>query len=137
MTIHKRPFGVTPDGQTADLYLLIASSEFKAAITNYGGIIVSLWTPDRSGSLADVVLGFDHLQSYVNEHPFFGALVGRYGNRIANGQFELDGKSYTLAKNDGENHLHGGLRGFDKALWKVEPLSRDDAVGLKLTHTSP
>lgn len=137
MTIHKRPFGVTPDGQTADLYLLIASSEFKAAITNYGGIIVSLWTPDRSGTLADVVLGFDHLQSYVNEHPFFGALVGRYGNRIANGQFELDGKSYTLAKNDGENHLHGGLRGFDKALWKAEPLSRDDAVGLKLTHTSP
>lgn len=137
MTIHKRSFGVTPEGGAADLYLLTAAPDFKAAITNYGGIIVSLWTPDRNGKLADVVLGFDDLESYVNKHPYFGAIVGRYGNRIAKGRFTLDGKVSTLAQNDGENHLHGGLLGFDKALWNAEPVSREDAVGLKLTHTSP
>lgn len=137
MTIHKRPFGVTPEGGAADLYLLTAAPDFKAIITNYGGIIVSLWTPDRDGKLADIVLGFDDLESYVGKHPYFGAIVGRYGNRIAKGRFELDGKEYTLAQNDGENHLHGGLRGFDKALWDAEPVSREDAVGLTLTHTSP
>ncbi len=137
MTIHKRPFGVTPDGVAADLYLLTAAPDFKATITNFGGILVSLWAPDRSGRVADIVLGFDDVTGYAAKHPYFGAIVGRYGNRIAKGQFELDGKKATLAQNDGPNHLHGGVRGFDKALWQAEPLMRDDAVGLKLTHTSP
>ncbi|HOC70619.1 MAG TPA: aldose epimerase family protein [Candidatus Hydrogenedentes bacterium] len=137
MTIHKRPFGTTPEGAVADLYLLAAASDFKAAITNYGGILVSLWAPDRNGKTADIVLGFDDVSGYAAKHPYFGAIVGRYGNRIAGGQFTLDGKMYSLAQNDGPNHLHGGVRGFDKALWTAEPLIRDDAVGLKLTHTSP
>lgn len=137
MTIHKKPFGITPDGETVDLYLLSAADDFKALITNFGGIIVSLWAPDRDGNLADVVLGFDDLDSYVAKHPYFGAIVGRYGNRIANGRFELDGKVSTLARNDGQNHLHGGIKGFDKAVWDAEPMTRADAVGLALTHTSP
>lgn len=137
MTIHKRPFGTTPEGKAADLYLLTAAPDFKATITNFGGILVSLWAPDRNGNVTDIVLGFDDVTGYAGEHPYFGAVVGRYGNRIAGGQFTLDGKTYTLAKNDGPNHLHGGVRGFDKALWDAEPLIRDDAIGLKLTHTSP
>ena len=137
MTIHKRPFGVTREGIPVDLYLLTAAPDFKAAITNFGGIIVSLWTPDRDGNLTDIVLGFDDLRSYEEKHPYFGAIVGRYGNRIANGRFELDGKTYALVQNNGPNHLHGGTRGFDKAVWDAEPVTREDAVGLKLTHTSP
>ena len=137
MTIHKRPFGTTPEGAAADLYLLTAAPDFKATITNFGGILVSLWAPDRNGNVADLVLGFDDVTGYAGKHPYFGAVVGRYGNRIAGGQFTLDGKTATLAKNDGPNHLHGGLRGFDKALWNAEPIMRDDAVGLKLTQTSP
>lgn len=137
MTIHKKSFGTTPERTPVDLYLLTAAPDFKATITNFGGIIVSLWTPDRNGDLADIVLGFDKLEAYVNKHPYFGAIVGRYGNRIANGRFELDGKTYILAQNNGPNHLHGGIKGFDKAVWHAEPTSREDAVGLVLTHTSP
>lgn len=137
MTIEKKTFGVTPEGLAADLYVLTAAPDFKAAITNYGGIIVSLWAPDRDGALMDIVLGFDDLDAYVAKHPYFGAIVGRYGNRIAKGRFVIGDKEYTLAQNNGPNHLHGGVRGFDKALWAAEPLTREDAVGLKLTHTSP
>lgn len=137
MDIAKRPFGMTPDGRQADLYTLTVDDSFNAEITNFGGIIVSLYTPDRDGNVADVVLGFDELQGYVDEHPYFGAIVGRYGNRIAEGKFTLDGVTYTLAANDGPNHLHGGLRGFDKALWEAEPVRRDNAIGLKLRHVSP
>jgi len=137
MTIHKKPFGITDDGKPVDLYLLSAAPDFKALITNFGGIIVSLWAPDRDGKLADVVLGFDDLDSYIAKHPYFGAIVGRYGNRIANGKFTLDGVTSTLAQNDGQNSLHGGIKGFDKAVWEAEPLTRADAVGLALTHVSP
>ncbi len=131
-------FSTTPDGQTAKLYTLTNSNGVEAQITNFGGVITSLKVPDRNDSLADVVLGFDALEPYFEDSPYFGALVGRYGNRIAKGKFTLDGEEYTLAQNNMGNHLHGGLRGFDKVLWQAEPLSDDSSsAGLKLSYQSP
>ena len=131
-------FSTTPDGQTANLYTLTNANGVEAQITNFGGVIVSLKVPDRNDSLADVVLGFDSLEPYFEDSPYFGALVGRYGNRIAKGKFTLDGQEYTLAQNNMGNHLHGGLRGFDKVLWQAEPQSGDSSnVGLKLRYQSP
>jgi aldose 1-epimerase len=106
------------------------------AIT-YGGIITSLRVPDRNGKLEDVALGFDNLEGYLKNPPFFGAIIGRYGNRIAKGQFTLDGKTYSLAINNPPNHLHGGVKGFDKVVLSAEPFKKDDAVGIVFTHTSP
>lgn len=117
--ITSAPFGVVPDGTPVEIYTLRNSKGVEVRIITYGGIIVSLKTPDRNGKFADVVLGYDNLDAYVTNNPMFGALVGRYGNRIAKGQFTLDGKTYTLAKNNAPNHLHGGIKGFDKKVWKV------------------
>jgi aldose 1-epimerase len=103
----------------------------------YGAIIVSLKAKDRTGKLDDIVLGYDDLAGYVKQNPYFGCVVGRYGNRIAKGQFAIDGKTYTLAKNNGPNHLHGGVKGFDKVVWKGEPFRKGDAVGVVFTHRSP
>ena len=103
---------------------------------NYGGTVVSLKVPDRKGKLGDVVLGFDDLDGYIKESPYFGALIGRFGNRIGKGSFTLGGRHYSLAKNDGENHLHGGVKGFDKVVWKAEPVRKDGDVGLSLTYLS-
>ncbi len=137
-TISYDAFGTTPEGQTVTLYTLTNSNGVEAQITNFGGVIVSLKVPDRNDSLADVVLGFDKLEPYFEDSPYFGALVGRYGNRIAKGKFTLDGQEYTLAQNNMGNHLHGGLRGFDKMLWQAEPQSGDSSsVGLKLRYQSP
>jgi aldose 1-epimerase len=108
----------------------------SVALTNYGGIITTLHTPDRHGQPGDIVLGYDKLEEYVARNPFFGCLVGRFGNRLAGGKFTLHGKSYTLAQNNGQNHLHGGLVGFDKVLWAAEPFSSPDGVGVKLSYTS-
>jgi aldose 1-epimerase len=119
-SITKAPFGTTADGQAVDLYTLTNASGMQAAITNYGGIIVSLKVPDRQGKLADVVLGFDTMKGYLDKPPYFGAIIGRYGNRIGSGKFTLDGHEYTLAQNDNGHHLHGGLRGFDKVVWDVK-----------------
>lgn len=102
----------------AELYTLTNKNGMEVSITNYGGRVVTLKAPDRAGRMADVVLGFDNLDGYLRQNPFFGALVGRYGNRIAKGKFTLDGREYTLARNNGENALHGGLRGFDKVYWE-------------------
>ena len=118
----KSSFGKLPDGRAADLYTLTNANGLVAKVTNYGTIITELQVPDRQGNLGDVVLGFDEFSPYLKEHPFFGATVGRVANRIAKGRFTLDGKTYSLAVNNGPNHLHGGLRGFDKMLWKAEPL---------------
>ena len=117
----KTPFGHTPEGQAVDLYTLSNASGMRVAIMNYGGIVVSLEVPDRDGKLADVVLGFDSLAGYFDKSPYFGAIVGRYGNRIGAGRFTLDGHDYTLAGNDHGQALHGGLRGFDKVLWTATP----------------
>src|SRR5580704_9821327 len=112
-----RPFGQTPSGDMVELYTLTNSNGMEAAISTYGGVIVSLKVPDRNGKLGDVVLGFDNLDGYVKPGPYFGAIIGRYGNRIAHAKFALDGVTYTLAKNNGENSLHGGKQGFHKRNW--------------------
>jgi aldose 1-epimerase len=132
----KKSFGKTPEGQPVDLYVLTAKGGAEAAITNYGGAVVSLKVPDRNGKLADVVLGYDNADGYVNDKSFFGALVGRYGNRIGHAQFALDGKTYTLAKNNGENSLHGGIKGFNKAVWTAKIIPAKDGQSLELSYLS-
>ncbi len=135
-SISKSHFGKTPGGQDADLFTLTNSNGVSVKISNYGGIITHLFVPDKNGTLEDVVLGFDSLQSYIDGHPFFGALVGRYGNRIAKGKFTLDGQTYTLHVNNGPNALHGGKVGFDKVVWDAKEIKGDSAVGLELTYLS-
>ncbi len=132
----KKSFGKTPDGQPVDLYVLTAKGGAEACITNYGGAVVSLKVPDRNGKLADVVLGYDNADGYVNDKSFFGALVGRYGNRIGHAQFALDGKTYTLAKNNGENSLHGGIMGFNKAVWTAKIIPAKEGQSLELSYLS-
>ena len=131
----KTAFGKTSDGQAIDLYTLTNSHGMQAAITNYGGIVVSLLTPDRAGRLDDVVLGFDRLDGYLEPEPYFGAIIGRYGNRIGRAMFKLGDNEYRLAKNDGENTLHGGTQGFDKRVWSALPL-KNPAPALELKYTS-
>ena len=126
----KESFGKTLDGAEADLYTLRNVHGLEARITNYGGILVSLMVPDRTGELGDVVLGFDTLEGYLNEHPCFGATIGRYGNRIAAGVVTLEGRTYQLTRNDGENHLHGGVRGFDKVVWTAAERETTDGPAL-------
>ncbi|CAM3213711.1 galactose mutarotase [Corallococcus sp. ZKHCc1 1396] len=130
-------FGTAPGGQPVDVYTLTNRQGMEARVTNYGGILLSLRVPDRDGRFDDVVLGYDSLADYVAESPYFGALVGRYGNRIARGRFTLDGRQYTLATNNGVNHLHGGLKGFDKVVWTAAPFEDDQGMGLVLTYVSP
>ena len=128
-------FGKMPDGETVNLYTLTNRSGMRVAITNYGGRIVSIIVPDRKGQMADVVLGFDNLDGYLATNPFFGALVGRYANRIGGAKFTLDGKEYHLAANDGPNSLHGGVKGFDKQVWKAREIPGQHP-GLELTYLS-
>ncbi len=130
--ISSRPFGKTPDGAQVDLYTLTNVKGAEAAISTYGGAIVLLKVPDRSGVMGDIVLGFDKFEDYLKPQPYFGAIIGRYANRIAHGKFTLNGVEYKLAKNDGDNALHGGIRGFDKRLWtaKEGPLQ---SLGLNYT----
>jgi len=136
MNISKQPYGVLPDGKSVDLYTLVNNNGMKACITTYGGIVTQLWVPDKHGKLGDVVLGFDSLDEYVRHSPYFGALVGRYANRIAAASFTLDGEEYHLAANDHRNSLHGGKRGFDKVVWKAEPVQGGDSVALRLKFLS-
>ena len=133
MGTKKTPFGKMPDGQTIDLYTMTNHHGMEVAIMNYGGIIVSVKVPDSAGHVDDVVLGFDNLAGYLQPEPYFGALIGRYGNRIGHAQFTLDGKTYHLAKNDGDNTLHGGLKGFDKRVWTAHETG---PLSLQLTYVS-
>lgn len=119
-----------------DIYTLANKTGLSAKITNYGGIVMSLNVPDKSGQLGDVVLGFETVEEYLEPHPYFGALIGRYGNRIANGKFTLEGKDYNLSQNDGPNSLHGGLKGFDKVIWDAKLLHTADGPALELTYLS-
>ena len=134
--IKKAAFGTTPDGKPVDVYTLTNSHGLEARIMNFGGIVLSLRVPDRNGKLDDVVLGFDNLEPYLTNDPHFGSIIGRYANRIANGKFTLDGVEYTLPKNNGPNTLHGGVKGFDKALWQAEPSESGKGVALVLRYTS-
>ena len=130
------PFGRTADGVLVDLITLRNGQGIEMTVLTYGGTIVSLKTPDKDGALDDIVLGFDDLASYETKSPYFGCLIGRYGNRIAKGKFALDGTTYTLATNNGVNHLHGGVKGWDKVVWAADPFQHADGVGVKLTYTS-
>jgi len=133
--ITSEPWGKTGAGEAVELYTLTNAKGAEARITTYGGILVSLKVPDRAGAIGDVILGFDNLDGYLQTPPppYFGALIGRYGNRIGGAKFKLEGKEYTLAKNDGANHLHGGLRGFDKVVWKAK---EGAGQSLELTYLS-
>ncbi len=136
MSVQKAPFGALPDGTAVDIYTLTNANGIKARIMTYGAILVSLDLPDRTGAFADCVLGYETLDGYLKTTPYFGSIVGRYGNRIAKGRFTLDGKTYALATNDGANHLHGGIKGFDKVVWTAEPFEEAGAVGLKMGYLS-
>lgn len=137
MSINSETWGTTKNGQKVTLYTLRNSHGMEARIMNYGGTIVSLTAPDKSGQFADVVLGFDNFADYEAKNPFFGCIAGRYANRIAKGKFTLDGKEYTLAVNNGPNHLHGGKVGFDKKVWRANEVRRSNAVGVEMFYTSP
>jgi aldose 1-epimerase len=134
--IQKEAFGKTAEQEAVDLYTLTNNKGASVKIMTYGGIVTSLRVPDRNGKMGDVVLGYDDLESYLKSNPFFGALVGRYGNRIAKGKFSLNGKEYTLARNNDPNHLHGGNKGFDKVVWKAKELSGRQGPSLVLSYVS-
>ena len=136
-TVSKESFGKTSDGQNIDLYTLRNTHGVEAKITNYGGIVVSLKVPDRNGKFDDVVLGFNDLETYETKNgPYLGALIGRYGNRIAKGRFKLNGVEYKLATNNGENHLHGGIKGFDKVVWNGREMRTNAGPAVVLTYLS-
>lgn len=135
-TIEKRLFGKLADGSEVHSFTLKSAADLRATIINFGARIVSLSVPDRNGTFADVVLGYDHIDGYVNDKSYFGAIVGRYGNRIGGGKFTLDGKEYHLKINDGKNHLHGGARGFDKVLWAATARESTTDPALTLTYVS-
>jgi aldose 1-epimerase len=133
--VSRERFGITGDGTPVDIFTLRNPAGVEVRAITYGGIITSLKVPDRTGAMGDVVLGFDSLDGYLKGHPFFGAIVGRYGNRIGKARFTLDGKPYSLAANNGPNHLHGGVRGFDKFVWQAEPMQ--GRAGVTFSRTSP
>ncbi|HMK21862.1 MAG TPA: aldose epimerase family protein [Terriglobales bacterium] len=132
----KQPFGKLSDGREVDLYTLTNKKGMEVVITNFGGIVVSLKVPDRAGKVDDVVLGYDSLDGYLTNKAFFGATIGRYGNRIGHAKFTLDGKAYTLLNNDGDNILHGGPEGFSKRLWTAKDVSGQRGSALELTYLS-
>jgi aldose 1-epimerase len=134
--ITKQSFGKTEAGENIDIYTLRNIHGVEAKITNYGGIVVSLKVPDKNGKSDDVVLGFNELNGYLKPGPYFGALIGRYGNRIAKGRFTLNGVEYKLAVNNGENHLHGGIKGFDKVIWAGNELKMKTGPALVLDYIS-
>jgi aldose 1-epimerase len=136
LSITQEPFGETREGLPLSLYTLRNRKGMSVKITNFGGVITELHVPDRQGRLADVTCGFSKAESYFDDDAYFGALVGRYGNRIAHGRFQLDGETVQLDVNDGPNHLHGGPRGFNKVAWHAVPVVADLSIGLKLSHRS-
>src|SRR5437868_475120 len=132
-----QPFGKTQDGQEVKLHTLTNLHGMRIKLIDYGATLISVETPDRSGKTANITLSFPTLEGYLQRHPFFGSTAGRYANRIAGGKFSLDGKTYTLATNNGPNHLHGGKKGFDAVMWKGEPVTTPDLVGVKFSYSSP
>lgn len=137
MSVTEEAWGITRDSRKVTLYTLRNDKGMEVKIADYGGTIVSLKVPDKKGVFADVVLGFDNFADYESKSPFFGCITGRYANRIAGGRFNLEGQTYTLAVNNGPNHLHGGKVGFDKKIWKTSLLPSDKGIGLLMKYTSP
>lgn len=136
LSIEKKTFGTLSSGEEVRLFTLRNSQGMQVGILDYGGIITSLMAPDKTGRYQDVVLGFENLADYETRNPYFGALVGRYANRIAGGRFSLAGKEYQLVQNNGNNHIHGGTKGFDKIIWNAKPIEFADRVSLELSYTS-
>ncbi len=136
VTIEKSPYGTTVEGIDVNEYTLSNQQGMEVSIINYGGIITSLTAKDKNGVYEDIVLGYNELSAYEKESPYFGAIIGRYGNRIAKGKFSIEGKEYTLAVNNGENHLHGGGKGFDKVVWGADTKSKDSSASLIFTYLS-
>jgi aldose 1-epimerase len=136
MKVDTTLFGRISNKEDAQLFTLQNSRGITVKLTNYGGAIISILIPDRKGKVEDIVLGFESLEGYLGEHPYIGTLVGRYANRIANGKFNLDGKEYRLAQNNGTNHLHGGLKGYDKVLWNFSQYADIDRAGVLMSYMS-
>ncbi len=136
VTISEEPYGMMPDGKLVEQYTLRNKSGMEIKVITYGGIITSWTAPDKNGKYENINLGFDSLEQYIQRNPYFGALIGRYGNRIAKGKFELEGVMYKLETNNGTNHLHGGVKGFDKVVWEAIPVAAEDAASLKLSYLS-
>ncbi len=136
-TVEKSNFGTLEDGTVIEAFTLRNVRGAMVKVITYGGTLTELWVPDKNGKLGDVVFGFDGLKGYLGSHPYFGSTVGRYANRIAKGKFTLDGKEYTLAINNGPNSLHGGKIGFDRRVWKAEPLREPHAAAVRFTYLSP
>ena len=140
MNIKKELFGKINNSEDVFLFTL-TNNKMTVKLINYGGIITALLVPDKNGKVDDVVLGFKTLEEYLDKeykkkNPYFGAIIGRYGNRIAKGRFSINGKEYQLAVNDGENHLHGGNIGFDKVVWHAEEIKKNHEAGVKLSYLS-
>jgi aldose 1-epimerase len=135
--ITRTAFGRTPSGDAVEAFTLTNAHGLEMRAVTYGGIIVSLSVPDRGGRVADVVLGHDSLEEYLSDSSYFGAIIGRFANRIAGARFAVDGKTYRLAANDGPNHLHGGRAGFDRVVWRAAPFHADDGAGVALSYRSP
>lgn len=136
-SVTQTSFGHLPDGREVTQFALRNGHGMEVRLINYGGIVTHLWAPDRDGQLEDVVLGFDELAPYLQDSPYLGALIGRVGNRIANGRFQLDGETFSVECNDGANHLHGGVDGFDKRLWDATSFNDAHGVGVELSLISP
>jgi aldose 1-epimerase len=136
MEIIKKEFGKLPHNQTVDLYVLSNGNGLEARVMTYGATLVSLSAPDQFGRRTDITLGYDSLEGYLSDTFYLGATIGRYANRIAKSRFSLEGIEYNLTVNDGENHLHGGKKGFHKVLWQAEPVSMRDEIGVRLLHLS-
>jgi len=134
--MEKKVFGTTADGKTADLYTLKNKNGMQVSITNFGATVVSIMVPDKAGKVADVALGYDDLAGYELNKNYLGVLVGRYGNRIAHGKFSIDGTEYTLAKNNGDNSLHGGIKGFNKAMWDAKDVSKGGEAAIEMKYVS-
>jgi aldose 1-epimerase len=135
LSISKKLFGTAPEG-AVDLYTLSNANQMSVEILTFGGIIKAIYCPDKNGKIENVILGFNTLKPYLETHPYFGAIVGRYGNRIANGKFNIDGTEYNLATNNSPNHLHGGLKGFDKVIWQAREFKDNEKIGLELSYLS-
>ena len=137
VSVTQLPFGILPDGRHVSVFTLTNRQGMQVKVLDFGAIISEIHVPDRNGSFADVVLGFDRIEPYLHNSAFLGAVIGRFGNRIAEGRFSLDGKDYQLAVNNAPNHLHGGNQGFHQVMWQAEPFTKDGAVGITFTRSSP
>jgi aldose 1-epimerase len=136
LIVEKELFGLMPDSREALLYTISNSNNIKVKITNYGGIVTSITVPDKKGQVKEITLGFDNLKDYLAGHPYFGAIIGRFANRIAGGRFILNGTEYSVICNEGPNHLHGGYTGFDKVLWEANEIKELDRAGVELSYRS-